>query len=144
MFNLFLFFLKEQNKNDLPTLFVVSFTKIRIFLIMCLTSKYRLHAVCGFYCRSTFCYCGCLVPLLWTVLIAHMPLLFLLPKGALWLFSSGLCPISYSSHTLHNRCNVSPFPSLSLIFAHTSTHIHPCAHTNIFTHAKLFLNQTNS
>lgn len=134
MFNLFPFFSpKEQNNNDLPTLFVVSFTKLRIFLIMSLTSKYRLHAVCGFYCRSTFCYCGCLVPLLWTVLIAHMPLLFLLPKGALWLFSSGLCPISYSSHTLHNRCNVSPFPSLSHIRTHIHTHTLMRSRKHIYT-----------
>ena len=75
--------------------------------------------VCGLHCCSLLHCWRNLVCRLRGMLDHHMPLLLLLPKGALWLFSSRLCPLSHSPHLLHHFCNVI-YLSLSL---HLLSHI---------------------
>ncbi|XP_019054541.1 PREDICTED: uncharacterized protein LOC104604681 isoform X2 [Nelumbo nucifera] len=61
---------------------------------------------CRFFRCSPVSHCCNMVPRLWALLAAHLPLLLPLPTTTLWLFPSSICLFINFSRTLHHCCNV--------------------------------------
>ncbi|XP_010267446.1 PREDICTED: uncharacterized protein LOC104604681 isoform X1 [Nelumbo nucifera] len=60
---------------------------------------------CRFFRCSPVSHCCNMVPRLWALLAAHLPLLLPLPTTTLWLFPSSICLFINFSRTLHHCCN---------------------------------------